>query len=458
MSAALHLERAHLHELLRLVRRNPLALHAPTPGQLPFHESDAVARLLRGPNQGGKTTAGAAELHWWGTDTHPYRDVDRRARYGRVTCYSYPQSIKVQRKVWELMPHASLHPDCSYHEKRGFKHNWIKYKHTGREVEFMTTKGGTMAAASESLDLNWFDEPPDEKAYGEGMARMVARPWAYSVFTMTPIGMPVKYLRAKVDEGEIEDFQFSLTLRDCPFLTQEQIDRAYRACLASERPQRIYGEWEGVTPDRLFSAWSDDLLFDGVDDVPGYEVGIGLSWDHGEDAGREYCVLYAYDQQRRKAWLIDERVSKGRTTTQADALAVVEMLDAHGLSLAAVDRAHGDTNSAGKSALISVNRLLEESLAEAVGASRRMPPLRISPARKGPGSVMYGCRVLNQAMAEGRLRVSRNCERFIESVRHWRGTKRGDDEELSHALDANRYGLVALLDPRTKGDTALRLR
>jgi len=269
--------------------------------------------------------------------------------------------------------------------------------------------------------------------------------------TLTPIGRPVDWLRSEVESGRIEDHNFNLSVDNCPWLSEEDIEQVRRVTLESERPQRLEGAWEGVSPDRLFSAWSEDLLLLSKDDLPGRELGVGLAWDHGEDAGREYCLLFAFDRRGRQAWLLDEYVSAGKTTAKVDAIGVLEMLDRHDISPYQVDFATGDTNSAGKSALISVNRLIEEEIARAVGQPLHSPPFRIVPARKGPGSVMYGCRVLNGAMARGALKVSPKCERFLDGVRHWRGTKRGPDAELSHALDASRYGLSGLLDARSRG-------
>jgi phage terminase large subunit-like protein len=437
---------------LALMRRgldDPLSFYEPTPGQSPFLASSARIRLLRGANQIGKTHTGSVALH---------RACTSRKTRARVVAYSWPQSLVIQQKMWDLAPKRALSPSTTFHPARGFQHRRIDYAN-GSIVDFVTAESGTLAMAGATLDLVWMDEPPPPEVFAEAIARITATD-GRAFLTLTPVGRPCGWLRELCEAGVVEDHVVPLAPENAPWMTQAQVDQVIESTLESERPQRIYGAWDGVTPERLLSGWSDDLIFPGGEapDVPSYPVSVGLAIDHGEKEAKEVVELYAYDERTHRAWLLDEYSSAGKTTVQQDALGVLAMLDRNGLSLAAIDRAHGDTNSGGKSRLTTVNRLFEEAFADALGHPREQPPIRIRPARKGPGSVMYGARVLNSAMVSRRLRVSDRCVRFIAGARHWKGGNAGPDAALKDALDAGRYGLVDVLDQRSQGAATIPLR
>lgn len=435
--------------LLRRVLADPLAFYEPTPGQRPFTESSARIRLLRGANQIGKTHTGAATLH---------KACVAGPTRARVVAYSWPQSLVIQQKMWDMAPKWALTKSTSFHPARGFKHRRVNYTN-GSIVDFVTAESGTLAMAGATLDLVWMDEPPPPEVYSEAIARITATD-GRAFLTLTPVGRPCGWLRGLAESGVVEDHVVPLTEANAPWMTAAQIRQVIESTLESERPQRIYGEWDGVTPERLLSGWSDELIFKPGDEdaLPHREVSIGLAIDHGEKEAKEVVLLYAYDEARHEAWLLDEYSSAGKTTVRQDALGVLGMLDRNGMSLQAVDRAHGDTNSAGKTRLTSVNRLFEEAFADALGFPRETPPLRIRSASKGRGSVMYGARVLNAAMVSRRLRVCSRCVKFIEGARHWKGSNAGPDANLKDALDAGRYGLVDILDQRGKGAAVVPLR
>ena len=441
--------------LLRRALADPLAFHRPTPAQARWHDSDARIKLLRGGNQVGKTTGLAAE-------TFHAAQAHGPGFRGRIVCYSWPQSLVVQRKFHDLCPRWMLDGEAHFHPSRGWRHRRIPLK-GGGVVDFVTTEGGSLSMASATLDYIGFDEPPDPSSWAEGVARVTAT-GGRVVATLTPVGRPMGYLKEQVEAGVVADFVAPLSVVNCPWLTQEQIDDVIAATLESERPQRIEGEWEGVSPDRLLSAWTDDHIFTDADDViPARKLTIGLGFDWAERSMGTVCELVVIDPGQHRVWAVDEYESQGRTTVEQDAIAVLAMLDRHGIPLAAVDVARGDVNSAGKSALTSINRLMGEALARASGVPEHairagQIPLRIESARKGPGSVLAGARTLNYALADWRLRVHERCARLVQGMRHWKGEKTGRGSDVKDALDAFRYIAVEPLDSRTRGTLGARIR
>ena len=445
-----------------------------TPKQLDFHKSQAARRLCRSGNQTGKSAAGASEAWYHATGSHPWREVPLAPSIGWVVVSDlenhYPT---ICRKLRDVEPSHLIGPNTLYDSARGYRTRGRRLIEltNGSIVEFRSGRGEITALASATVDWIWYDEPPMESHYSESISRIAVRRLpsggrAPAWMTMTPVGRPCGWIRLMVEGDEsagtppTENWHqtvIRLTPEDCPHRSPESLQQQIASYLPSEVAQRTNGDWEGVTFERLLTGYSEDTLFDD-EELPDREWGVGLTFDHGERVNSEVCLLYAYDESANEVWVIDEYVSLGRTTTQQDALGVLEMLDRNGLNIATVTRAHGDTNSAGKSALISVNRLLEESIAEALGIDPHSPPLRILGASKRPGSVLWGSRVVNIALLSRRLRVSPRCRKLIEGMKHWRGTKQGADAELTHSLDALRYGACEILDGRTRGARRIRVR
>lgn len=446
-----------------------------TPKQLEFHKSQSARRLCRSGNQTGKSVAGSAEAWYHATGSHPWREVPKVPNLGWIVVADlenhYPT---ICRKLRDTEPSHLIAANTKYDPARGYRTRGRRVIElsNGSMIEFRSGRGEITALASATVDWLWYDEPPMESHFSESISRIAVRRLpsgarAPAWMTMTPVGRPCGWIRLMVEGDEAEGIPptedwhqtvIRLTPEDCPHRSPESLAQQIASYLPSEVAQRTNGDWESVSFDRLLTGYSDEKTLFDDEDLPDREWGVGITFDHGERANSEVCLLYAYDESAGEVWVIDEYVSKGRTTTQQDALGVLEMLDRNGLNIATVTRAHGDTNSSGKSAMISVNKLMEESLAEALGIDRHSPPIRIIGARKGPGSILYGARILNIALLAGRLRISPRCKHLIEGMKHWRGTKQSKDSEIAHALDSLRYGACEILEGRTSGARRIRVR
>ena len=452
--------------LLRRALADPLAFYRPRPGQFAFHEDPSKRRLVRGPNQiVGKSYCGSAEWLWWAEHRHPYRDTPEGAVDGVLIPYSDKSVKEIERGLFALMPKDSMHARCKYSLDHGFTVGGTRMllHKNGSNLVIATSKGGTMSIAGGTKHVAWFDEPPEASGYGEGTARVVDRKgdiW----MTMTPIGRPVAFIKEEVATGKFSETYIPPTPENTG-KTQAELDEICAGYLAAERPQRFYGEWEGVTPERLLSAYTDAHIFDDEDEdvLPTRPLSIGIGFDWAERSMGTAAVLVAFDRNTHEMWSLDEYESQGKTTADQDASAILAMLDRHNIRLEDVDEARGDTNSAGKSRLTTINRLMSECLARAAGVpehaiSSGHMPLTIRGARKGPGSVFAGARTLNRALAGWRWRIHRRCVRSIAGCRHWKGQKTGRGSEVKDMLDATRYIGADVLDTRTKGGMSVRLR
>ena len=423
----------------RALRAQIDAALPPTPVQRVFHASTFKRRSFRGPNQGGKTKAGAREALYRMLGCHPDYPTNPVPIHGRVVTYSFKQSRVVQRALYMLCPKGQIASGCTFDYQRGFKASTLVLCN-GSTCEIVTSKQGQLAHSGDTLDFVWFDEPPLEGHWSENLARLLIKNgdcW----LTYTPVGRSVEWLKQECQEGRIEDISFKLTVQDCPFLTQAQIDDISSIYLPAEWDQRVNGAWEGVTTGRVFSKFHPE--YSTFDIVPiDLDFRLATGWDHGEKSGKEIGLLIGVTgvEDAYTVWVLGEYVAKGGTHPNEDAEGLAYILDSYGWSLDDVLYGRGDVNSAGKlGAGATINELLEQGIAKYLG--RKDSPFKIHTPDKTKGTVVSGCRVLNKAFMEGRLKVSKRCPHLIKSLRHWAGL----NDALKDPLDALRYIAIDFL-------------
>lgn len=368
-------------------------------------------------------------------------------------------------KLREVIAYSELHPACKYVEGKGFYthgRRLVKYNN-GAQMEFRGGRGEQMAAASITCDLGAVvDEIPIRGHFSEALR--AAQRWLAPVRVgFTAIGRPADWFRRRVagmDGKPAEDcdpktgeplwavFNCGLSLEECPWMTQEQVDLIYAQTDPAERDQRLHGAWEGPTPGRRFTGMSAECI---VSEVPAASYVVTVTMDHGEGVGRQFALEVFEDPDTGKVYIVDEYVNEEPTTTEADADGIAAMLSRSGVGLASVDHWWGDVNSAGKQgAGRSVNELMARSLSLAMGVPRHRVDagavsVRIRKPAKPPGSVELGERLLNLALLRGDLMVHERCKRFIRCLWSYRG---GNTDENKHGIDAARYGVIPILSRR----------
>ena len=416
-------------------------------------------------NKVGGSFALVAEALGFSTGNHPYRDMptpntglivvpDLDASYADDLCVCFR----------ELLPDYMLARNCSYSMANGYKSGGRRglTLHNGSRILFRSSWQAPRALAGIKVDWLGINEPPVRSLWGE-ILRSVFQSQGPVLMQFTSVQDPDKpsqdltWLRKEIEDPEKgwSRHEVPLSYENAPHRSKASIDAQMRDCAEWEYDQRILAKWDAPATDRAFDG------FDGpVDDDPRGDYPVGMCWDHGEGPGKEVCHLYQYwtnDRGERCAHIFDSYVSPGRTTEAMDARKVAEMLDRWGVSPFEIERACGDTNSAGKSRLTTVNRTLEYAFADLYKLPHHAPPFRIVPAKKGAGSVSYGCRVLNAAFIQGRLTVHKRCAPLVRALRYYKGGKAGRDAEHSDKTDAARYGLTDWLEP-TRVNRAAEIR
>lgn len=426
-----------------------------TPPAKLFHSDPKKFRLLRGGNQGGKTTANAAETIWRLRGRHPFLVVPPAPTAGWIVCSSWKQSLVIQRKFYEMLPKRELAPGVRFSNKNGFPGAYVEMAY-GSTLQFVTASQQVTDLASATLNFVGVDEPPPESIWSELVARISHYPDACLWMTMTPIGHPVEWIREKVDRGELSDHQFSLTVENCtpggglPFKSSAQIKEIEEQYLSMERAQRVHGAWEGISPDRFIEAFGEGCISD--DPPPSdlvFEVGVGI--DHGAKAGRQSITLVYVGELEGEVhcWIWDEAQQDGRSSTEDDGKAFLQLCGRNDVSLHELDTVVGDRAHGGD---WKGNQKSNRDLVNAIARLEGQRPYKLPQAlrqirvpRKWQGSVAYGCRLMNKLAAAGRLHVHPRCEGFIDAAMHWQGDTRDPRKDR---IDSARYALEAMVDAR----------
>ncbi len=454
-------------------RHRPLDYMRWLRNQRAFLAEPSRRKMIRQGNQwGGKTTVSLAEVHYRCIGRHPFLQVKPPPIDAWIICASWPQSIAIQKKFWDLVGGTGeLVEGVAFNAKTGFgtTNPTVQYKN-GSVVRFKTTKQDAIDLASDTIDVALFDEPPSsQRVYSEIQKRVMRRQGVVLV-SMTPINAPIDWIREMVEKGKIRDhharlepaelipvgYRTPLRLPDGTPMDAAWIEQVRAETPPHEVPVVLDGEWEVRVVDRLFSAFRDGEGGHVTSSLPKGDVYLSLGNDHGDGTNfSQVAVLVAVvlDHTSRwpRVWVLDEWVSGATTTPDMDARAVIQMLQRSRLRWSDLDHAYGDRKHGGSRLQLGKksNKQLMQQLSGELGVGYEDLRPRIRTVKRGEGqlqgSVSQGVRFLHTAMVRpGHFHIHRRCKRLIESINRWDYR----DTEWKHAIDALRYALHPWIFPR----------
>lgn len=429
-------------ELETLTNANLLLTFEASPRFAPFMGDPARFILLRAANRVGKTRHGCARLAL-DMVTIPglrCRAVGPTARQTQDVMGRYLAEF--------LAPY--LAPGSYYTEGKGWNTNTIRLAN-GSVCQLKSLEDNPQSHAGDELDRILLDEVPTRAIFTESLMRVHSRRGSVWVL-MTPVDRPVEWFRKVVEAEQTIWTQYvvEFSAEACPWYDDDQVEEHLAVLRASpwDYAQRALGAWDGVTVDRIFTALTEanvSAFKPRADET--FQIGITL--DHGEKAGREVALLAVWQldmamwagvaQPRVRVHILDEYESAKATSIEEDAVELIKLLDQHNIRPDEVDLAVGDTNAGKAYAGAKVNTALEHAIAQHLRLRRS--PFRIQDAWKADAD--YGLRLINWMLRRGELTVHPRCTSLMKTLRHWKGTTRGDDGELKHFADALRYLLTA---------------
>lgn len=444
-------------------------------------------RLLRTGNQIGKTEVGAAEVLYAALGEHPYQPATTAPGEYWVLCSSWQQSLKIQRKIWDLVPKDRVRPGTTCTPELGFggRYPGLHVQHASGGwsfIEIHTSGQERTDLASATIDGIWCDEPPKDVGLFTELVKRTQANHGWVLITLTPVGRPVEWLREMAESGAVVDHHHRLTPdilipvgRDEPIRVRDKRGRAHRwdAAFVAEVIRRtprdevditVHGEWESRHGDTYFAeVWSPRLL---VGAFPARPVLAQLGIDHGHRPGKQYaCLLYVdpdapleaeyaiADDPRTRVegfqriplvHVADEYSDyQGLADPMRDAYGILDMLERNGWEWGDLGHVGGDRIHMPGTLQQKGNQDLMECLAEILGIGYHDLQPRIQTVKRGEGnrggSVVAGMRWLYEAMVLGRFRIHERCRRTREAVERRR--IRASDDEHKDVLDGVRYGL-----------------
>ncbi len=409
---------------------------SPSLKQKLFLCSDHKFKVIRSPNQVGKSKCAAYESTCLSIGYSPFRHIDPKPKTGMVLSSSHKQSVSVAGKLlWELIPKHLLKEGSNWNIQRGWTNSVAEFKN-GSVILFRSAESSSLSIAGLTLDWIWIDEICPENIFTEIVTRVAVKN-GNIIFTLTPIGRNCEWLKTMI-EGDIEknippkinaeQTLIQLTKIDCPYRTEESIETQMANCPAREYNQRILGAWDGVETERLFVSFMEDNI---VDSVPQAKFDIYLGVDHGELMGKEVALLVL--KGKDKSFIYDEYISSSRTSPEQDCRQIKIMLDKHGISTKDVSAAYGDINSAGKSGGgHKINELFENELG-----------IHFNKPNKKAGSIENGCRLIDIAFQRNHLFVHSRCLRTIKALEQYKDLKTDPQKDI---IDALRYAATPILE------------
>lgn len=432
---------------------DPLAAFQPTPTQLAFLEDTGLRRLLRGPNQVGKTETLCADV----LDFMLRRDRWQPGRTAQlfgpfevwVVCSTWDQYRTVCKKMHETMPEGVLAEGNTYNERIGFAGQAFTLTN-GNLCRFKTQRQeGTGGLESGTLAAAWVDEPPTEGAWSALSARVMDYGGPLAV-CCTPINRPVGWLRDKVEAGEVTDHHLGLTPATCTpvgsrisFRSAKKIAQFVKDTPAPLRPQRVHGAWEGTSEGRRIWAWDPEKHLRDHYPPAGWRLAVGM--DYGLVAGKMAAVLVAVNDGESATpsicFMDEAAAGKDETWSALDlARAIKDMLQRNGLNYHDIDVWVGDRSARSYKTSSTMDRKrVSGALRSVYGLGYNEAAWIIAGPPKDKGSVVISCDIINDALHGGRAWMRVRCKTLAKWAAYWEGN---DRDPLKDVGDAARYAVM----------------
>lgn len=453
-----------LGRLVALAEAAP-SRHLPwLPLQVSFLDDPSPRKMIRAGNQFfGKTAALCEEMRRRGERDHP----DPAMTYPRrMICISpsSPQSVSIQKKLWECLDKRKIDPRTQFDPVMGFRGRYPAVRWLdGSVLLFKSGEAGAISFAGETVDDVFIDEPTTLRIYQEADRRVTMR-GGYLLLGMTPINArePLDWLRGLCESGVISEHHAELTAaqmvpvgHDEPrrTMTGDPIDAGFieaqrRSVVGPDAAIILDGGWETPVEGQAFPAFDPRPGGSHVvtEVPPDLDVQLHLGIDHGERDHKQVAVLVGIQAAGLypAVWVLDEYIGEGLTTPEADAEGIVAMLGRWGWGWSDLHAACGDKPHDVRRITRSVARKSNADLQVALARRMNLAPGRLSPpirqAKKGRGggrgSVDRGVRWLHTCMLrEGGFKIHVNCQRGILSLSRWAWS----DDEWKDWIDALRY-------------------
>ena len=451
-------------------KNNPSRFFTPTPPQLRFFRDKSPCKILLGGNQIGKTISLCWYMNALATGTFPYFQTDPPPLEIMLITFSHDQRRIIEKKLWEMINLEDVY-DTQYIHGKGLKGQVPVIKYRNGSTIYIRTSGMGLALASATLNAVFIDEPIKEETYNEALARTIRSGKGYGpngkrgtlVYSCTPVGgVDTSYIKRLIENNQLSPTYGKLSVEDTtpigcrPLLSQKQIDDITHSFLPVDREARISGSLDGIAAEGIIFDNFEDSMINPNPVPPSNNLLFGIGIDHGTQPNSQVAILTAIDMSNHlepKIWVLDEYVSGG-APAEFHANNILAMLNKHQIPPSSCiwtgDGEH--TNGRGKSGTLKMsNVILMRAFEKIMGLPPKRLTFRIRQTVKYRHSVYFGASLLHSIMSRRMFFIHPRCKKTIHSIKNW--TMKRTQSERSrdahqHCVDALRYGIVNICDPK----------
>jgi len=288
-------------------------------------------------------------------------------------------------------------------------------------LRFKSYDQGREAFEATELDWVWEDEEAPLDIHKENLMRtMTTHGSVINSFTPLKGETPlVADLLDRASNGSV--YQCKIWWDDCPHLTKEMIDDMMKRYSAHEIRARRYGEPQ-LGEGAIYTIDESELMIRPMA-IPEHwprAFGLDFGWTHPTAAvwgalDRETSTVYLYSEHRR---------AKAEPAIHAAAIA------ARGIWMPGVSETAGTNMSDGK-------RMFD--------IYRKTHGLNLKKAAKGPDTVESGIMLMQEMLAEGRIKVFDSMRMWFDEYRSYhRKTNGVVHKKKDDLMDATRYLITGI--------------
>jgi len=298
----------------------------------------------------------------------------------------------------------------------------IKHKSGGWSIlRFKSYDQGRESFEATELDWVWEDEEAPVEIHKENLMRtMTTMGSVINTFTPLKGETPlVRDLLNRAHEGGV--FQIKIWWDDCPHITKEMISDMMRRYAHHEIRARRYGEPQ-LGEGAIYTIDEHEFM------IPPRPLPAHFPRAYGLDFGWRHptaCVHGALDRETQTVYLYSEhRRSKTEAAIHAAAI------NARGDWIPGIAETAGTNMADGK---------------KMIDLYKKTYGLKLKKAQKGPGSLESGIMLMQEMLAEGRVKVFNTMHLWFDEYRSYHRKDNGSvHNEKDDLMDATRYLLVSI--------------